>query len=73
MHFKYISAFFIPDGHRKNWHLCEGVEPQKLGHGDLCSVMARAVVLCYQHARTEDQGLGKGIYHLLATTVQFNF
>lgn len=44
-----------------------------LGHGDLCSVMARAVLICYQHARAEGQGLGKGIYHLLATTVQFNF
>lgn len=59
----------MSDGHRKDWHLCDGAEPQDLGHGDLCSVMARAVLICYQHARTE----GQGIYHLLATTVQFNF
>lgn len=73
IYFCLFFFFLIADGHRKNCHLCDGAEVQKLGHDDLCRVMARAVLLCYQHARTEDQGLGKGIYHLLATAVQFNF
>lgn len=56
----YFCAFFIADGHRKEIHLCDGAETQNLGHDDLCSVMARAVLICYQHARTEDQACWQG-------------
>lgn len=52
---------------------CDCTQEQESGHDDLCNVLARPVFLCYQHAGMEDQGLGKGIYHLLATAVQFNF
>lgn len=52
---------------------CICAKLHECGYDDFCSVLSRPVFLCYQHMGTESQGFGKGISHLLATTLQFKF